>query len=165
MMSHQSPDGLVLTGRNGLDTMTYSYLDTNRLLRQPLGTEEGSPQNYDDGCHRKRIADVFTLEEALTVGEEIGIFWDEVAFTPEDFLKGLHVELEHGTALSPLVNITDDDPFMTGKIAWAHLLESPRYYDLLEEVEAQFSETTDIEQTEVTEIVLQGCRYRPLEGF
>jgi hypothetical protein len=81
---------------------------------------------------------MFTLEEATAIGEEIGIFWDEVDFTPEDFLAGLHVELEHGTALSPLVNVTEDDPLLTGKIAWAHLMESGDYYKLLADMEEKF---------------------------
>lgn len=71
----------------------------------------------------------FTLEDAKQIGEDIGIDWEEVEFTPEDFLTGLEIELEHGTERGDEVNVTDDDPKLTGMIAWAHLMESPLYYD------------------------------------
>jgi len=45
----------------------------------------------------------------------------------------MDVELEHGTQ-DPL-NVTNDDPIMTGKIALAHLNEFQDYYDRLEEME------------------------------
>ncbi|KKN66704.1 hypothetical protein LCGC14_0468900 [marine sediment metagenome] len=77
----------------------------------------------------------FTSEEALQVGEEIGIDWDEVDFDPEDLADGMDVELEHGSARDERVNITGDDPATTAKIAWAHLMESPDYYDALAEME------------------------------
>ena len=80
----------------------------------------------------------FTLEDATAIGEEIGIDWNDVEFTPESFLAGLEVELEHGTELGEETNVTDDEPFATGKITWAHLLEDPDYYELLEEMEAEF---------------------------
>ena len=78
----------------------------------------------------------FTLDEAIEIGEEIGIVWDDVDFDPEDFQMGLDVELEHGT-VDPDTNITDDDPVATGKIAWAHLKESPDYYVMLADMEEQ----------------------------
>jgi hypothetical protein len=43
--------------------------------------------------------------------------------------------VEHGRH-DPETNVTDDDPIVTGKIAWAHLKERPDYYELLEELEA-----------------------------
>ncbi|GHU57287.1 hypothetical protein AGMMS49975_22560 [Clostridia bacterium] len=45
----------------------------------------------------------------------------------DDFHTGLNVELEHGK-INPETNITDDDPILTGKIAWYHLLETSLYY-------------------------------------
>jgi hypothetical protein len=33
--------------------------------------------------------------------------------------------------------VTDDDPIVTGKIAWAHLRELPDYYDRLDRMEAE----------------------------
>jgi hypothetical protein len=79
----------------------------------------------------------FSVEKITELGTRIGIDWEDATFTPEDLKKGFDIELEHGTKY-PKTNITDDDPEMTAKIAWAHLNESPRYYDLLEEMEKEF---------------------------
>jgi hypothetical protein len=49
---------------------------------------------------------------------------------------GLEVELEHGTRF-PKANVTNDDPILTGKIAYAHLLEFPDYYTRLAELEKE----------------------------
>ena len=86
----------------------------------------------------------FTIEDAQNIGEDIGIDWDAVDFSPESFLAGLEVELEHGTERGEEVNVTDDDPNLTGMIAWAHLMEDPDYYELLAEMEARF----DVVKTE-----------------
>ena len=80
----------------------------------------------------------FTIEDAQNIGEDIGIDWDDVDFSQESFLAGLEVELEHGTERGEEVNVTDDDPLLTGMIAWAHLMEDPDYYELLAEMEAGF---------------------------
>jgi hypothetical protein len=91
----------------------------------------------------------FSLEDAKNIGEDIGINWDVVNFTPESFLAGLEVELEHGTEVSDETNITDDDPNMTGQIAWVHLIEDPNYYELLAEMEAEFDrEKTPMDRAE-----------------
>ena len=70
----------------------------------------------------------FTAKEAKEIGEKIGIKWDK--FNVGQFRMGLDVELEHGTR-TMLTNVTNDDPLKTGKIAYAHLLEFPDYYDRL----------------------------------
>jgi hypothetical protein len=70
----------------------------------------------------------FSLSEAKQIGETLGINWH--AFGVEQFQMGLEVELEHGTR-EPQTNVTDDDPIITGKIAWAHLKEFPDYYTRL----------------------------------
>ena len=49
-----------------------------------------------------------SLEEAKQIGTDIGIDWDAVDFSPESFLAGLEVELEHGTELGEEVNVTND---------------------------------------------------------
>jgi len=79
----------------------------------------------------------FTTEEAKTVGEQLGIKWDQ--FDVDQFRRGMDVELEHGTR-DPLTNVTNDDPLMTGKIALAHLNEFPDYYDRLEKMEDEAEE-------------------------
>ena len=72
----------------------------------------------------------FSLSEAESVGEAIGIDWRTSAFDVEQFRMGLEVELEHG-AHDPETNVTNDDPMLTGKIAWAHLKELADYYTRL----------------------------------
>jgi len=76
----------------------------------------------------------FTAEEAKKVGDEIGITWEE--FDVDQFRRGMDVELEHGL-VDGQTNVTNDDPAMTGKIAWAHLKELPDYYDRLEKMEVE----------------------------
>ncbi len=81
-----------------------------------------------------RIQKEFTREEALEIGRKIGIDFGKVDL--EQFRLGLGVELEHGTRF-PKANVTDDDPVLTGKIAYAHLLEFPDYYTRLAELEKE----------------------------
>ena len=78
----------------------------------------------------------FSLSDATAVAQEIGINWAQADFKPEDFLMGMKVELEHGSA-DPETNVTNDDPLLTGKIAWAHLKESGDYYQRLAKMEAE----------------------------
>jgi len=75
----------------------------------------------------------FTLDQAKTVGKQLGIKWDKFDF--EQFRAGLGVESEHGI-VNPTTNVTNDDPLMTGKIALAHLTELPDYYTRLAKMEA-----------------------------
>jgi Protein of unknown function (DUF5661) len=78
----------------------------------------------------------FTIEQARTIGEQVGIDWNAAAFDVEQFRRGLEVELEHGLN-DPATNVTDDDPVVTGKIALAHLNEIADYYTRLERIEEQ----------------------------
>lgn len=75
-----------------------------------------------------------TPAEARQVGTRLGIDWAKI--DPEQFRRGLEVELEHG-ARDPETNVTDDDLTLTGKIAWAHLKEFPDYYTRLDKLEAE----------------------------
>ncbi len=77
----------------------------------------------------------FSLEDAKTIGAEIGIDWDTSPFPPKELLSGMEVELEHGSKLGEQVNVSNDDPAVTAKIAWAHLMESPLYYQALAQME------------------------------
>lgn len=76
----------------------------------------------------------FTTQEARHIGEQIGIDFNVIDL--EQFRLGLTVELEHG-AHDPITNVTNDDPLVTGKIAWAHLKEIPDYYTRLNTMEAE----------------------------
>ena len=77
---------------------------------------------------------IFTLDQAKTIGEQLGITWDK--FDLEQFRAGFGVELKHGT-VNQTSDITNDDPLMTGKIALAHLTEFPDYYTRLAKMEAE----------------------------
>lgn len=74
------------------------------------------------------------VEEARKIGATLGIDWKE--FDLKQFRMGIEVELEHG-ARDPRTNVTNDDPLLTGKIAWAHLKEFPDYYARLARMEAE----------------------------
>ena len=74
----------------------------------------------------------FTEKEAKNIGVKLGIKWDK--FDVNQFRRGMDIELEHGTR-DGLTNVTNDDALLTGKIALAHLIEFPDYYDRLEKLE------------------------------
>jgi hypothetical protein len=80
------------------------------------------------------VKKVFTPEQAKVIGELLGIKFDK--FSVEEFRYGMDVELEHGTE-NMKTNVTNNDPMLTGKIAWAHLNEFPDYYARLEKMEAE----------------------------
>ena len=69
-----------------------------------------------------------TLSEALDIAGQLSVDFNKVKFTPEEYLEGINIELEHGTVDSH-TNVSNDDPLTTGKIALAHLNESPIYYN------------------------------------
>lgn len=70
----------------------------------------------------------FTLAEAIDIAKQLGVDFKKVEFTPEDYLEGINIELEHGKVDSE-TNVTNDDPLATGKIALAHLNEISIYYN------------------------------------
>jgi hypothetical protein len=76
----------------------------------------------------------FSIEEARAIGTQLGIDWTKIDL--EQFRRGLEVELEHG-ARDPETNVTNNDPVLTGKIAWAHLKEIRDYYTRLDQLEAE----------------------------
>jgi len=76
----------------------------------------------------------FTQEQAKEIGDRLEIDWNIIPL--EQFTMGINIELEHGMK-DPQTNITNDDPILTGKIAWAHLKEYSDYYDRLKEIEEE----------------------------
>lgn len=82
----------------------------------------------------------FTLNETERIGKKLGCDWK--LWSIDDMRKGMNIELEHGKS-NPKTNITNDDPEMTAKIALAHLIENPKYYDYLEEMESQMNEEAE----------------------
>ena len=79
---------------------------------------------------KKRI----TADEARAIGTQFGIDWSKIDLG--EFRRGLEIEFEHG-AHDPETNVTNDDPILTGKIAWAHLKELADYYTRLDHMEAE----------------------------
>ena len=69
---------------------------------------------------------MYNMNDALYASNVLGVKFDK--FTPEEFLDGINVELEHGK-VNPLTNVTNDDLILTAKIALAHLNEFPNYYN------------------------------------
>lgn len=69
---------------------------------------------------------MFNINDAIYVASVLNISFDK--FTPEDFLEGINIELEHGT-INSKTNVTNNDLITTAKIALAHLNEFPNYYN------------------------------------
>lgn len=75
---------------------------------------------------------IITSEQAIHTGNAIGVEWRYVNL--EEFRKGLIVELEHGSR-DPQTNVINDNLYLSGKIALAHLKELPDYYTRLDAME------------------------------
>ena len=69
---------------------------------------------------------MFNLKDAIDAANKLDIKFDK--YTPEEFLTGINIELEHGK-INPSTNVTNDDLITTAKIALAHLNEFPNYYN------------------------------------
>ena len=69
---------------------------------------------------------MYNLNNALYAANILRIKFDK--FTPEDLVRGMNIEREHGL-VSPKTNVTNDDLITTAKIALAHLNEFPNYYN------------------------------------
>lgn len=69
---------------------------------------------------------MYTLEDAYFAASVLNVNFDK--FTPEEFLEGINIELEHGL-VNELTNVTNNNLILTAKIALAHLNEFPNYYN------------------------------------
>ena len=69
---------------------------------------------------------MFNMNDAIYVAKVLGIKFDK--FTKEEFLEVLTIELEHDS-INQKTNLTNNDLIMTAKIALAHLIEYPNYYN------------------------------------
>lgn len=69
---------------------------------------------------------MFNMNDAMYAASILGVSFDQ--YTPEEFLDGLNIELEHGT-INPKTNVTNNNLITTAKIALAHLNEFPNYYN------------------------------------
>jgi len=79
-------------------------------------------------------------ELAMRVGDALGIDWDDVS--PDEFHMGMNIEMEHGSKLGNLTNVTGDDLLTTGRIALAHLEELGDYYSRLKDIEGKASKVS-----------------------
>lgn len=69
---------------------------------------------------------MFNIKDAYYVADVLKIKFDK--FTPQEFLDGINIELEHGF-VNRETNVTNNDLITTAKIALAHLNEFPNYYN------------------------------------
>ena len=69
---------------------------------------------------------MYNLNNVIYATNILKIKFDK--FTPEDLLRGMNIEREHGL-INPKTNVTNDDIITTTKIALAHLNEFPNYYN------------------------------------
>jgi hypothetical protein len=92
-------------------------------------------------CKALKISDWAKLNEAIVPSIEAKVILTEVNSTkmkidPDEFRKGLEVELEHGVRFKD-ANVTNNHPIITGMIVIAHLKESLDYYKLLDVAELE----------------------------
>lgn len=69
---------------------------------------------------------MFNIKDAYYAARVLNVKFNK--YTPEEFLDGINIELEHGF-INPSTNVTNDDLIKTAKIALAHLNEYPNYYN------------------------------------
>ncbi|MFB3885751.1 MAG: DUF5661 family protein [Thermodesulfobacteriota bacterium] len=92
-------------------------------------------------CHDLKFRDWTQLKRAKVLPKEAKVILAQVntekmKIDPEEFRKGLEVELEHGIRFQD-ANVTNNHPILTGMIVLAHLKESLDYYKLLEVAELE----------------------------
>ncbi|HVN95949.1 MAG TPA: DUF5661 family protein [Syntrophorhabdaceae bacterium] len=92
-------------------------------------------------CKTLKIRDWTKLKQAKVLPKEARTILREMSaarmgIDPEEFRKGLEVELEHGVRFKD-ANVTNNHPIITGMIVLAHLKESLDYYKLLDVAELE----------------------------
>ncbi len=86
------------------------------------------------------------LKAVLELFKEVGVNFVEKKynFTLEDFIDGMRVESEHGNHDKQTDVVPDvhghDNPVVFGKISFAHLKESSKYYQELDKMEKKMPE-------------------------
>ena len=79
-----------------------------------------------------------TDEQAELFAKQVGLDLNKY---PCDLWKfAMQVELEHGNVGGPRTNVTNDNLLMTAKIALAHIIEFPDYYQRLKIMEQDAEE-------------------------
>lgn len=69
---------------------------------------------------------MYNMNNVIYAANILRINFDK--FSPEDLLRGMNIEREHGL-VNPETNVTNNDIITTAKIALAHLNEYPNYYN------------------------------------
>jgi hypothetical protein len=72
------------------------------------------------------VKKMYNINDALYIAKVLNIKFDK--FTPNEFLTGINIELEHGT-INKKTNVTNNNLLLTAKIALQHLNEFPNYYN------------------------------------
>ena len=75
-----------------------------------------------------------TAKEARAILDRVNV--KKMNIDPEEFRRGIEVELEHGTQFGD-ANVTNNHPVLTGMIVLAHMKESLDYYRLLDVAELE----------------------------
>ena len=103
-----------------------------------LGKAEEAPKveepkgDSDVGGEKKSEGSFEVTDELVaSIAQELDISFEEEGINKEEFKKGLTVEQEH-------IDVTQNDPNITGQIALAHLQEIPDYYTRLAKMEADY---------------------------
>ena len=92
-------------------------------------------------CRKLGIRDWSKLKEPRVTSREGRAILKALAIRgmridPEQFRKGLEVELEHGIEFDD-ANVTNNHPLLTGKIVVAHMKETLDYYERLDVAELE----------------------------
>ena len=100
-----------------------------------------TPTEVKRVCKELGFRDWTKLKSPKVTGKEAKAILDRVNvkkmnIDPEEFRRGLEVELEHGTQFGD-ANVTNNHPILTGMIVLAHMKESLDYYRLLEVAELE----------------------------
>ncbi len=92
-------------------------------------------------CREMKFRDWTKMKEARVLPKEAKeilaqVNKEKMKIDPQEFQKGLEVELEHGIRFND-ANVTNNHPILTGMIVLAHLKESLDYYRLLQVAELE----------------------------
>ena len=68
---------------------------------------------------------MYNMNNVIYAANILRINFDK--FSPEDLLRGMNIEREHGL-VNPETNVTNNDIITTAKIALAHLDDYRNYY-------------------------------------
>lgn len=99
----------------------------HRPVEEPRQTASRELPEKTEKSARPRV----TVADARRVARRLKIDWGKAKFTLSDFLRGMRVETEHWGGPTAVADSLSD----VGRIALAHLSESPRYYEELAKME------------------------------